>query len=178
MNEIAVFGGGCFWCMEAVFSSLSGVTKVEPGYAGGNLPNPTYQQVCAGDTGHAEVIRLEFDAALISYTALLDIFFQMHDPSTLNRQGEDVGSQYRSVIFYTTPSQKAQAEKTIKTLDENGAFAKRIVTDVLPLTEFYPAEDYHHNYYASNSSQTYCRFVIQPKLAKLKEHLPKLRKTV
>ncbi|MFA7187497.1 MAG: peptide-methionine (S)-S-oxide reductase MsrA, partial [Dehalococcoides mccartyi] len=119
MNEIAVFGGGCFWCMEAVFSSLSGVTKVEPGYAGGNLPNPTYQQVCAGDTGHAEVIRLEFDAALISYTALLDIFFQMHDPSTLNRQGEDLGSQYRSVIFYTTPSQKAQAEKTIKTLDEN-----------------------------------------------------------
>ncbi|MEN8494637.1 MULTISPECIES: peptide-methionine (S)-S-oxide reductase MsrA [Dehalococcoides] len=176
MTETAIFGGGCFWCMEAVFSSLPGVTKVEPGYAGGHLPNPTYRQVCSGDTGHAEVIRLKFNSAVVSYAALLDIFFQMHDPTTPNRQGDDIGTQYRSVIFYTTPAQKTQAEAAIATLDESAVFPKRIVTEVLPLSNFYVAEDYHRNYYASNSNQPYCRFVIQPKLAKLKEYLPKLRK--
>ncbi|MDN4186635.1 MAG: peptide-methionine (S)-S-oxide reductase MsrA [Dehalococcoides mccartyi] len=176
MTETAVFGGGCFWCMEAVFSRLSGVLKVEPGYAGGTLPNPTYQQVCAGDTGHAEVVKLEFDPALVSYTDLLDIFFQMHDPTTPNRQGQDIGTQYRSVIFYTTPAQKVQAEETIKKLDESAGFPGRIVTGVLPLAKFYPAEDYHRQYYASHSRQPYCRFVIQPKLDKLKEHFGGMQK--
>jgi peptide-methionine (S)-S-oxide reductase len=168
-NEVAVFGGGCFWCTEAVFKNLKGVSSVLPGYAGGTVPNPTYEQVSMGRTGHAEVIKVEFNPEEVPYETLLDIFFAFHDPTTLNRQGNDVGTQYRSVIFYSTPEQKQKAEEYIKKLNADAVFKDPIVTTVEPLTEVYIAEDYHKNYYELNKDQPYCKFVIDPKIKKLRE---------
>ena len=163
----AVFGGGCFWCTEAIFQNLKGVGKVEPGYAGGQIKNPTYHQVSGGTTGHAEVIKIEFDSTIISYENLLEVFFATHNPTTLNRQGNDVGEQYRSAIFYADEDQKSQAEKYIK--DHANDFSDPIVTTLEELTDFYPAEDYHKNYYERNKNQPYCQIVIGPKLAKFRE---------
>lgn len=163
--EIAVFAGGCFWCTEAVFERLKGVVSVMPGYTGGTVPKPTYAQVCSGRTGHAESIRVEFDPEKISYKDLLSVFFATHDPTTLNRQGADVGTEYRSAIFYTTDEQKQAAEAYIKELD--GQLPRRVVTEVVPLGEFYEAEDYHQQYYDNNAFAPYCQFVIDPKLQKL-----------
>lgn len=162
-KETVVFGGGCFWCTEAVFEMLKGVLLVMPGYAGGTTKDPTYERVCGGDTGHAEVIKIKYDPDLIAYEDLLTVFFASHDPTTLNRQGADVGSQYRSVIFYTTPEQKQKAEKFINDLGEG------IVTEVKPLDQFYEAESYHRQYYTKNKSAPYCQVIINPKLEKIKE---------
>jgi peptide-methionine (S)-S-oxide reductase len=170
MKEVATFGSGCFWCSEAVFSELQGVLKVEPGYSGGDVPNPTYEEVCTGSTGHAEVARITFDPSAISYRELLEVLFSTHDPTTLNRQGADVGAQYRSVIFYGDEAQKAEALRIIKELTDEGAFRNPIVTEVAPLTAFYPAEDYHREYYRRNPAQPYCQAVIAPKLAKFRSH--------
>lgn len=169
-NEIAVFGGGCFWCTEAVFKDLKGVSSVLPGYAGGSVPNPTYEQVSMGRTGHAEVVKVEFDASVVPYEVLLDIFFAFHDPTTLNRQGADEGTQYRSAIFYTTEEQKQKAESYIKKLTDDKVFNNPIVTTIEPLTEVYIAEDYHKNYYELNKDKPYCQVVINPKIKKLREH--------
>lgn len=158
-----VFGGGCFWCTEAVFQDLKGVTGVMPGYAGGSVPDPTYEQICSGKTGHAEVIKIDYDPALIKFHDLLTVFFATHDPTTMNRQGGDVGTQYRSVIFYSTEDQKKESEAFIKDLGEG------IVTEVKHLEAFYPAEEYHRNYYKNNSSQAYCQLIINPKLQKVQE---------
>ena len=175
--ERATLAGGCFWCLEAVFLELTGVERVESGYAGGHLPNPTYEQVCTGATGHAEVVQVTFDPAVISYGDLLRIFFTMHDPTTLNRQGADVGTQYRSAIFYHSPAQQAAAQAAIAEIAASGAWQGRIVTEVVPLDVFYPAEEYHRDYYRQNPRQGYCQFVIAPKVAKLrKEFFEKLRK--
>lgn len=167
--DSAVFGAGCFWCVEAVFQRLKGVIKVESGYAGGHVNNPTYKEVCSGLTGHAEVCKIIFDPTQISYDNLLSVFWQTHDPTTLNRQGADVGTQYRSAIFYTNNEQKEKAEKYKAALDNDGAFNSKIVTEISPLTNYYPAEDYHQNYYNQNSDQPYCRFVIAPKVEKLEK---------
>lgn len=167
--EIAIFGGGCFWCTEAVFKILRGVKTVMPGYAGGKIENPTYHQVSAGMTGHAEVIKIEFDPAEISYENLLTVFFASHDPTTANRQGNDVGTQYRSIILYTNEKQKGVAEKLIKEL---GA-----VTELKPFEKFYEAEDYHRDYYASNPGNQYCELVINPKLEKVQAKFAELLKT-
>ncbi len=175
--EVAVFGGGCFWCTEAVFKMLDGVSSVTSGYAGGTVPNPTYEQVCTGTTGHAEVIRIEYDQSKVAYRDLLTIFFASHDATQFNRQGNDVGTQYRSVVFYTTPEQKTETENFIKELDESSKEGDPIVTEVVPLTEFYPAEDYHQNYYAQNSTQSYCRIIIAPKLQKVQEKYAALLKS-
>ena len=168
--ETAVFGSGCFWCSEAVFSELQGVLKVVPGYAGGNVPNPTYEQVCSDTTGHAEVAQITFDPSIISYRELLEVLFSTHDPTTLNRQGGDEGTQYRSAIFYVNEAQKAEAESTIGELSKERVFQSPIVTEVVPLSTFYPAEDYHREYYKRNASKPYCQFVIAPKLAKFRAH--------
>ncbi len=168
-SETAVLGGGCFWCLEAVFDRLQGVTSVESGYMGGRVNKPTYQQVCNGDTGHVEVVRVTFNPAEITYRDLLEIFFEIHDPTTLNRQGNDVGEQYRSVIFYTSPEQKAQAAQAIAELDQSRAWPNPVVTTVEPAKEFFVAEDYHQEYYANNSSQPYCMFVISPKVKKFEK---------
>ena len=173
-KEVAVFAGGCFWCTEAVFEDLKGVNSVMPGYAGGTVEHPTYEQVCGGKTGHAEVIRIEFDPAKIAYTDLLTVFFATHNPTTLNQQGEDMGTQYRSAIFYTTESQKKDAEKFISKLNEGGG--PKAVTEVAPLNAFYPAEEYHRKYYQNNSSAPYCQVVINPKLEKVKEKFHQLLK--
>lgn len=165
----ATFGGGCFWCTEAQFQELDGVLKVESGYAGGTVANPTYEQVCTGTTGHAEVIRVTYDPAKIDYEQLLQAFWLSHDPTQLNRQGNDVGTQYRSVIFYNSDDQKAKAELYKKKLQESGAYNGPIVTEIAPLTAFYKAEDYHQNYYNQNGSQPYCTRVIQPKLEKFRK---------
>jgi peptide-methionine (S)-S-oxide reductase len=167
--SVATFGNGCFWCTEAIFQQLSGVVKVESGYSGGKVKNPTYKEVCSGLTGHAEVIQLTYDPAKIAYSELLEIFWQTHDPTTPNRQGADVGTQYRSVIFYHTPEQKQLAELYKRKLDESGAFEKPVVTEISPFSEFYKAEDYHQNYYNLNGSAPYCAYVIQPKLDKFKK---------
>ena len=159
-KEIAVFGGGCFWCTEAVFKMLRGVSVVLPGYSGGPTENPTYEQVIACNTGHAEVIYIEYDPSLVKYETLLAVFFGSHDPTTLNRQGNDVGTQYRSVVFYTTPEQKEIAEKTVKEIE--GA-----VTEIVPFKKFYKAEDYHEDYYARNKDAPYCQVIINPKLEKV-----------
>lgn len=173
--ESAILGGGCFWCLEAVFDELRGVARVESGYAGGHEERPTYQQVCAGVTGHAEVVRVDFDPAIISFRDLLDVFFTIHDPTTLNRQGADVGTQYRSAIYYLSPEQKAAAESAIAELERDGVWTG-IVTEVAPADEFWPAEAYHRDYYRNNPDQAYCRVVIAPKVAKLRQHhLDKLR---
>ena len=170
--ETAVLGGGCFWCTEAIYKRVRGVTKVEPGYAGGHLPNPTYQQVCDGNTGHAEVIRVEFDPALISYDEILEIFWQAHDPTTLNRQGNDVGPQYRSIILTDSEEQRQAAEASLKAARESGAFKRPIVTQIEPLEVFYPAEDYHVDYFANNPNQPYCRVIISPKVQHFMEANP------
>lgn len=166
-REVAVFGGGCFWCTEAVFDELRGVISVMPGYAGGSVKNPTYEQVCGGRTGHAEVIRIEFDPGQIGYKDLLTVFFATHDPTTLNHQGNDVGTQYRSIILYASEEQKREAERFIKELNDSAAYGKPVVTEVKPLGEFYDAEEYHRKYYANNAYQPYCQYIISPKLHKL-----------
>jgi peptide-methionine (S)-S-oxide reductase len=169
MSELATLGGGCFWCFEPIFEELRGVERVLPGYAGGRVPNPTYEQVCGGNTGHAEVVQVEFDPSVISFADLLRVFLTVHDPTTLNRQGADVGTQYRSAIFYHSPEQKATAEQVIAELGREGVWSRPIVTEVAPLTAFYPAEDYHVDYYANNPNQGYCRVVIDPKVAKFRK---------
>jgi peptide-methionine (S)-S-oxide reductase len=169
-TEVATFGSGCFWCSEAVFSELKGVLKVDPGYAGGSVPNPTYEDVCTDTTGHAEVARVTFDPSEISYRELLEVLFSTHDPTTLNRQGADEGTQYRSVIFYANEGQMKEAENIIRELTEEKVFRSPIVTEVVPLNAFYPAEDYHREYYRRNPTQPYCRAVIAPKLAKFRSH--------
>jgi len=166
-KETITLGGGCFWCMEAIFEEVKGVISVTSGYSGGNLPNPSYKDVCTGTTMHAEVVQITFDNSIISLNDLLEIFFTLHDPTTLNRQGADVGTQYRSVIFYHNLSQKAVAEKVIKTLNTNKAFDEQIVTEVAPFTKFYKAENYHQEYYELNKEEPYCKLVIQPKVDKL-----------
>ena len=165
----ATFGGGCFWCTEAVFQQLKGVHSVVSGYSGGSVKNPTYRQVCTGTTGHAEAIQVTYDPAVISYEELLEVFWQTHDPTTPDRQGNDVGPQYRSVIFYHTDEQKQLAERFKQKLDASGAFALPIVTDIVPFTEFYRAETYHQNYFQENSEQPYCRVFIGPKVEKVKK---------
>lgn len=167
-EEVATFGAGCFWCVEAVFLNLEGVKKVISGYSGGIVKNPTYKQVCAGTTGHAEVCQIYYDSQVISYKELLEVFWKTHDPTTLNRQGNDIGTQYRSVIFYHDANQKELAEKYKKRLNESGAFDNPIVTEISPFEDFYKAEDYHQNYYNLNPFLPYCQFVIQPKLEKFK----------
>lgn len=173
---IAVFGGGCFWCTEAVFLKLRGVTSVLPGYSGGQIQNPTYEQVSSGTSGHAEVIKFEFDSEQISYRDLLEVFFATHDPTTLNRQGNDIGPQYRSVIFYANESQKEQAESIIKELTDEGVYQNPIVTTLEPLGEFYEAEDYHKNYFERNQGAPYCQVIIAPKLKKFKDKFASLIK--
>ena len=168
-REVATLAGGCFWCLEAVFDDLRGVESVESGYAGGQVMNPTYEQVCSGATGHAEVVRVTFDPQVLTFRELLEVFFTIHDPTTLNRQGADIGTQYRSAIFYHSPEQKEIAEKTIAELNAEGIWDSPIVTEVVPLTEFYLAEDYHQEYYAQNPSQGYCRMVVAPKVAKFRQ---------
>jgi peptide-methionine (S)-S-oxide reductase len=168
-EQTAVFGGGCFWCTEAVFQRLTGVTHVESGYMGGGADQATYKQVCGGDSGHVEVVRISFDPSQISYRDLVDVFFAVHDPTTMNRQGNDSGEQYRSVIFYNDAEQEKIAEEAIAQLTAEKAFPEPIVTAVEPAEEFYKAESYHQNYYNENSRQPYCMFVISPKLAKLEK---------
>ncbi len=164
--QVATLGAGCFWCVEAVFQRLQGVQKVEPGYMGGHRKNPSYKDVCTGDTGHAEVAKVTFDSAKLSFEQLLEIFWKTHDPTTLNRQGNDVGTQYRSAIFYHDLQQKTIAEAYKKQLEESRIFSMPIVTEIVPATEFYVAEDYHHNYYNENAAQPYCQFVVRPKVEK------------
>jgi peptide-methionine (S)-S-oxide reductase len=176
-QEIATLGGGCFWCLEAVFELVRGVEKVESGYAGGRLPNPTYRDVCGGATGHAEVIQVTFDPAVITYREILEIFFAFHDPTTLNRQGADAGTQYRSAIFFHTSEQKRTAETLIREMTDAGTWARPIVTELTPLATFYRAEEYHQGYYRSNPGQGYCQAVVAPKVAKLRQHfLEKMKK--
>src|SRR6185436_1934616 len=165
-QETAVLGGGCFWCLEAVFDELAGVKSVESGYMGGKNPNPTYDDVCSGRTGHAEVVRVTFDPSQLSFADLLNVFFTIHDPTTLNRQGNDVGTQYRSAIFYHSPEQKAAAEEVIAEHTRNQTWDDPIVTAVVPVEAYYAAEGYHQNYYAGNKDQPYCAVVIAPKVAK------------
>jgi peptide-methionine (S)-S-oxide reductase len=167
--EIATFGNGCFWCTEAIFQQLKGVDKVESGYAGGHVENPTYKQVCAATTGHAEVIQISYNPDEISFEELLQVFWETHDPTTPDRQGNDVGPQYRSVIFYHNDAQRQLAEQYKQELDSSGAFDDPIVTEISPLTNYYPAENYHQNYFNNNGSQPYCAFLIRPKLDKFKK---------
>jgi peptide-methionine (S)-S-oxide reductase len=166
---LATFGNGCFWCTEAIFQQLKGVSKVVSGYAGGKVKKPTYKEVCSGLTGHAEVIQITYDPTVITFPELLEVFWQTHDPTTLNRQGADVGTQYRSAVFYHTPEQKQLAEAYKKKLDASGAFDNPIVTEISPISEYYPAEDYHQNYFNLNGTAPYCSFVIQPKVDKFRK---------
>ena len=183
-KEVAIFGGGCFWCTEAVFKMLRGVSSVLPGYAGGNVPNPTDEDIYGGSTGHAEVIKIEYDPTKVDYRDLLTVFFGGHDPTTVNRQGNDVGTQYRSVIFYTTPDHKRVAEDFIKEINQSSSEGKKVVTELAPVIvsddsldsenvavtqRFYPAENYHQNYFARNGGNAYCELVINPKLEKVKQ---------
>ncbi len=173
-TEIAVLGGGCFWCTEAVYLEVKGVDRVDPGYAGGQQPDPTYEQVCGGTTGHAEVVRLEFDPAVISYRDILEIFFTIHDPTTLNSQGPDVGSHYRSVIHYQSPEQEATARQVMAEMAH--VWDAPIVTELSPAQPYYKAEDYHRNYFAQHPLQSYCAFVVQPKVAKFRQmHAARLK---
>jgi peptide-methionine (S)-S-oxide reductase len=168
-TRTAYFGTGCFWCTEAVFQELKGVTKVVSGYSGGKVANPTYEEVCTGNTGHAECLKVTYDPAIISYDELLEVFWEVHDPTTLNRQGNDVGTQYRSVIFYQDEEQKTKAEHYKEELNKSKAYDKPIVTEITAFTKFYPAEDYHQNYYNTHGSQPYCSIVIRPKLEKFEK---------
>jgi len=167
--EVAILGGGCFWCTEAVFGALKGVIKVEPGYSGGSLANPTYEQVSTGETGHAEVVQITLDTRVISFEEILEIFFATHNPTTLNRQGPDVGTQYRSVIFYHNEEQRAIAKKVIKELNKRKVWNAPIVTQIEPFKAFYKAEDYHKDYFKRNPEQRYCRLVVAPKIAKFRK---------
>jgi peptide-methionine (S)-S-oxide reductase len=169
MHEIATLGGGCFWCLEAVFLDLKGVEKVVSGYAGGETGQPTYAQVCSGRTGHAEVVQVTFDPAVLSFTDLLRVFFTIHDPTTLNRQGADVGTQYRSIVLYHSQEQREAAEAVIAELSAAGVWDDEIVTELAPLDAFYPGEAYHQDYFAQNPDQAYCRVVIAPKVAKFRK---------
>ena len=172
-NEVAVFGGGCFWCTEAVFAELKGVTSVMPGYAGGHTENPTYRQVCSEKTGHAEVSRVQFDPAQITFNDLLSVFFATHDPTTLNRQGADQGTQYRSIILYADDEQKQQAESFVRDLEDSGSLQSPIVTEIVPLEQFYEAEAEHKQFYMQNPNSMYCQVVISPKIAKVREKFTK-----
>jgi peptide-methionine (S)-S-oxide reductase len=176
-GDKATLGGGCFWCLEAVFEQLRGVLKVESGYAGGRVPQPTYQQVCNGDTGHAEVVQVAFDPAVVSFRDVLDVFFGTHDPTTLNRQGHDVGTQYRSVIFYHNEQQKQTAQERIAELNAAKIWSRPLVTEVVPLPVFYKAEDYHQEYFRHNSGQPYCQAVVSPKVAKFRKQFAARLKT-
>ncbi len=166
--EIATLGAGCFWCVEAVFQRLKGVKEVVSGYTGGQTENPTYREICTGTTGHAEVARITFDPSEVSFKEILEVFWMTHDPTTLNRQGNDTGTQYRSVVYYHDDEQKALAEKYMAELDASGAFSRPMVTEISPAVKFYPAEDYHQNYYNENPGQGYCAFLIKPKLEKFR----------
>ncbi len=168
-KEFATLGGGCFWCLEAVFDGLQGVESVESGYAGGEGANPTYNQVCSGNTGHAEVVRVRFDPQVIPYGELLEVFFAIHDPTTLNRQGNDVGSQYRSVIYYHSPEQHATAQTIIAQLNADRTFGGPVVTELAPAPAFYVAENYHQEYFENNGNQPYCQFVVAPKVSKFRQ---------
>ena len=175
-NEIATLAGGCFWCLEAVYDQLNGVVDVVSGYAGGHVENPSYEVVCTGQTGHAEVVQITFDPGVVSYRELLAVFFTIHDPTSLNRQGADVGTQYRSVIFYHSPEQKATAEAVMRELEGEKLWGKPIVTELAPYTVFYPAEQYHQEYFQRNPYQGYCSAVIAPKVAKFRaKYLEKLK---
>ncbi len=169
-KEVATLGGGCFWCTEAIFNELIGVEKVESGYSGGKVVNPTYEDVCAGTTGHAEVVQITFDPKIISYRDLLQVFFTLHDPTTLNRQGADVGTQYRSVIFHNGDAQRKIAEDVIREVDASKVWKRPIVTEVVPFKAFYKAEDYHQDYFEKNPRASYCQAVIEPKIVKLREY--------
>lgn len=175
-NEVAILAGGCFWCTEAVFDEVEGVESVESGYTGGRRPNPTYEQICTGATGHAEALRIVFDPARVTFRDLLRIFFTVHDPTTLNRQGNDVGTQYRSAIFYVSPEQEQTAREVIREVEAAGLWDDPIVTEVTPASEFYVAEDYHQEYFARNPNQPYCLFAAAPKLKKFRETFPTMRK--
>lgn len=168
--EVATLGGGCFWCLEPIYEDLRGVDSVESGYSGGHVPNPTYEHVCTGTTGHAEVVQVRFDPRVISYGDLLEVFFSIHDPTTPDRQGHDVGPQYRSVIFYHTPEQREIAEQMVDEVERQGAWTAPVVTQISPFETFYRAEDYHQEYFANNPSQAYCRVVIAPKVAKFRKN--------
>lgn len=168
-KEVATLGAGCFWCVEAVFQDLKGVEKVTSGYTGGKVENPTYKEVCTGLTGHAEVCQITYDPKVVSFSEILEVFWQTHDPTTLNRQGNDVGTQYRSSIFYHNQEQKEISEKYLKKLDESGAFSNKIVTTIEPLGDYYVAEDYHQNYFNENGNQPYCQFVVKPKVEKFRK---------
>ncbi len=175
-TETATLGGGCFWCLEAVFEQLQGVHSVQSGYSGGPRPNPSYQQVCTGATGHAEVVQIVFDPSVTPYREILQIFFSIHDPTTLNRQGNDAGTQYRSVIFSHSNAQTDIARAIIEELDQSGVFSAPVVTELTPLEHFYPAEDYHKEYFRQNSDQPYCQYVINPKVAKFRaQYFDKLK---
>lgn len=180
MDELdtAVLGGGCFWCLEAVFRRLEGVEEVTPGYAGGHVEAPSYRQVCAGTTGHAEVVRIRFDPARVGYATLLDLFFRIHDPTTPNRQGADVGPQYRSIILWSDEGQRDEARRVIRILEEEGRLPASVVTELVPLEAFYPAEPEHREYYERNPGQGYCRIVIEPKLEKAREFMQSRRTAV
>jgi peptide-methionine (S)-S-oxide reductase len=175
-REVATLGGGCFWCLEAVYEQLIGVEKVESGYSGGAVVNPSYQQVCTGTTGHAEVVQITFDPQVITFEEILEVFFTIHDPTTLNQQGADIGSQYRSAIFYHGEEQKATAERVLAKIAEAGIWKDPIVTEVIPFSDYYKAEDYHQEYFRRNPGQSYCRVVIAPKVAKFRtQYMAKLR---
>ena len=167
--ETATFGTGCFWCTEAVFQQLEGVSKVTSGYSGGSVESPTYKQVCTGTTGHAECLKIDYDPTKITFDELLEVFWQVHDPTTLNRQGNDIGTQYRSVVFYHDAIQKSKVQKYATALNKSGAFTNQIVTKLEPFVKFYPAEDYHQNYFNLNGSESYCQFVIKPKVEKFEK---------
>ena len=171
--EITTLGAGCFWCVEAIFQSIPGVISIEPGYAGGKIKNPTYNQVCSVNTGHAEVCQIEFDASIVSFSELLDVFWTTHDPTTLNRQGADSGTQYRSVIFYHTEAQQQTAESSKKHADTHLGLDSRIVTEISPISNYSTAEEYHHNYFKNNPNASYCQFVIRPKVEKFKKSTSK-----
>jgi peptide-methionine (S)-S-oxide reductase len=175
-TETATLGGGCFWCLEAVFEQLQGVHSVKSGYSGGARPNPSYEQICSGATGHAEVVQIVFDTAVTPYREVLQIFFSIHDPTTLNRQGNDSGTQYRSVIFTHSEEQREIARTVIEELDQSGVFSTPVVTELTPLEHFYPAEDYHQEYFRQNSEQPYCQYIIDPKIAKFRtQYFDKLK---
>jgi peptide-methionine (S)-S-oxide reductase len=178
-REVATLAGGCFWCLEAAFAELRGVERVVSGYAGGQVPNPTYERVCSGTTGHAEVVQITFDPAVVSFRDLLHVFFTIHDPTTPNRQGADIGTQYRSAVFYHTPEQQADVQEVVRELAAAKVWDASIVTEIVPFTTFYPAEEYHRDYYRRNPNQGYCRAVIAPKVAKVRKlYLDKLKQPV
>lgn len=168
------FAGGCFWCVESCFNMLKGVESAISGYAGGHTENPTYEEVCTGETGHAEVVQITYDANIISYEQLMDVFYFLHDPTTLNRQGNDIGTQYRSAIFYTDEEEKIKAEAELKKSEASGKYTDKYVTEITPLTNYYPAEQYHQGYYGVNPNQPYCSAVVGPKIAKFKKHYGEL----